>query len=68
MGSYGLEDVEEESDDKRLIMGGHVGLLALGSLLDYVLVEATGGIIQECYSINAEYWSDPEISHVELYI
>jgi hypothetical protein len=45
MGSYGLEDVEEESDDERPIMGGHVGLLALGSLPDYVLVEATGGII-----------------------
>jgi hypothetical protein len=45
MGSYGLEDAEEESDDERLIIGGHVGLLVLGSLLDYVLVEATGGII-----------------------
>jgi hypothetical protein len=68
MGSYGLEDAEEESDDERPIMGGHVGSLALGSLPDYVLVEATGGIIQECYSINAEHWSDPEISHVESYI
>jgi hypothetical protein len=55
IGSYGLEDAEEESNNKRPIIGEHVGSLALGSLLDYVLVEATGGIIQECYSINAEH-------------
>jgi hypothetical protein len=68
MESYEFEEIDTDSDDGRPRMTAHVSSLALGSLPDYVLVEATGGVIQECYSINAEHWSDPEISHVESYI
>jgi hypothetical protein len=39
-----------------------------GRLPDYVLIEAQQGKIMECYSLGAEHWSDPEISHVQQQI
>jgi hypothetical protein len=59
---------EEESEDGRPIMGTSVNSLLLNSLPDYVLVEAAAGRVTQCYSLGAEHWTDPEISHVEHHI
>jgi hypothetical protein len=48
--------------------GGAVNALTLSTLPDYVLVEAEAGKVVDCYSLKAEHWTDPEISHVQQHI
>jgi hypothetical protein len=54
---------EEHSDNKP-----QVSALTIGTLPNYVLVEAIRGQVTECFSLGAEHWTDPEISHVEQHI
>jgi hypothetical protein len=53
--SYEFKEINTNSNNRRPRITAHVSSLALGSLPDYILVEATGSIIQECYSINAKH-------------
>jgi hypothetical protein len=61
-----IEDEEEDdSDDGRPSMGAGVGSLTLGSLPDFVYIEAEGGRVVKCASVDIDHWTDPMINRIE---
>ncbi|KAF7446281.1 Asp-protease-2 domain containing protein [Pyrenophora tritici-repentis] len=67
--SHSLEQESCESDsDEGLRPISLVNSLSLGQLPDYVLVEAVAGRVTQCYHIDAEHWTDAQISHVQQHI
>ncbi|KAK1916454.1 hypothetical protein P3342_004273 [Pyrenophora teres f. teres] len=59
--------VSEDEDNSEEDLGPRIQVnsLSLGQLPDYVLVEASAGKVTQCYRIDAEHWTDAQISHVQ---
>ena len=59
--------VSEDEDNSEEDLGPRIQVnsLSLGQLPDYVLVESSARKVTQCYRIDAEHWTDAQISHVQ---